>query len=781
MISPKYPVTFFVIFPLSLIVSGVQADFNGNECPITCHCIEHENNVLEKKVSCDYKKFWTKIPKLPRNTTYFSLRNSNIKVLREGSFSKSGDTLKTLYLMYNHISELERGVFRHLKVLRTLKLTGNKLRTLRNETLSELPMITDLYLSSNRFSFIPTDNICGIESLRMFSMYGNYLKSARFDDCFTRLNKLKTINLSKNKIRKIQSDDFWNLRNCSITSMSLAKLKLSALPPDVFKYTPHLKVLQLQDNELTSLPTTVFEYTRNLTQLMLRGNKLTTGLYQSLSPLIKLRSLEIDINGITNGIIGYELKKMKDFMHLSLDNNPLVNLTNNSFISLYNASDFTQLSLIECKLRMIESDTFLPLKSLYVLRLDQNALDAAKLQHIFYGLRYASNLTSLYLNNAYLKGMSNITFQHLTNTSIAFLWLEGCAITVVRERCFVFLSKLQNLRLGGNLINQFELNAFQGLQYLEALDLTHNQLVAIPNAKHVKLGNLTYLNLQRNKIGDTISIETFLGYFRLRSLNLHENGIRRISHKAFRYVPTLETIRLSKNDIARLQKDIFLYLDNLENLNLAENNINDLDVSIFTQTPSLKYLDMSDNKHLLAHTKENFTQLLKPLKKLTKINLSGAKIKDMPNSLFYGLTELSIVGLSDISLTIWSPDLFRDQSKIKILSMARNKMSTIQQANIEYLTSLQQLDVSGNVFLCDCDLQWFTDWIKSGTFTYLVNLDSMTCDLPIQKRKDNLLNLNLDWECMSMTVYKVYWTMIFCYMLTVTLSTTLYRFRWYLK
>ena len=297
----------------------------------------------------------------------------------------------------------------------------------------------------------------------------------------------------------------------------------------------------------------------------------------------------------------------------------------------------------------------------------------------------------------------------------------------------------------------------------------------------VCLNTLKHLNLQRNSIRKTVEQYSLRGYNQLEYLFLGENSIRRISPRAFLYMSSLQELNLLNNKISSLDNDAFVGLSNLTRLDLMGNNIYDFDVTIFQHTPNIRILDLSKNNILTVKIKDGIAKLFKPLRNLKQLMMSSTGLHHLPDSTFHNLTQLTVLSLSKNQLSKWTPGLFRDQTNLKVLTLGRNKISTIYKDVIMELTSLEQLDVSNNSFLCNCELQWFTNWIQSGVFIYFSNLDKTTCGSPAQKHGKRLMDINMDWECMSLSFYYVYWSMLFCYAVTVTVLTMVYRLRFYLK
>ena len=672
-------------------------------------------------------------------------------------------------------------VSRNLDYLFELSLRGNNMEHIPNGTFHDIQNLSILKLENNRFRVMPVDNICLLKRLDQLYLASNKLTTVKFNQCFAQMERLHYVDLSNNPIVNINSHDFHGLRNSPVAQLYLNRLGIKHLTNGTFKYLTHVKLLSMQGNKLASLPSDVFKDMLNIRSLILSGNKLNIIPKVAVTQQSHLKSIDLTHNRIRNNNLCSEFHNLTNLHNLVLSENRLYSLSNSSFSCLAGSKKFSLLVLISASLRVLEADTFLPLRFLTMLTLHNNPLNVSTLEQAFYGLRFSVHLTEIGLDGTELTGISASTFRYLVNTSLETLRGQGCRITVIPPGTFKFLSKLQFLWISGNKVHTIEKNAFQNLNNLIALDLSRSSLTSIPNGNYVSLNKLKHLNLQRNVIRDTITQSSLSGYNQLESLLLSGNSIRGISPNAFLYIPSLQQLNLIDNKISYMDVDVFAGLTNLTHLDLTGNNINDFDVNIFQHTPNLQTLVLSRNNILTVKIKNDIAELFKPLRNLTQLMMSSTGLHHLPDSTFHNLTELTILALSNNQLSKWTPGLFRDQTKLKILSMGRNKISSLDRRVIMELTSLEQLDVSNNSFLCDCELQWFTNWIQSGVFVYFGNLEKTTCGSPTQKRGKRLMDLNMDRECMSLMLYYIYWSMLLCYAFAVTVLTLVYRLRFYLK
>ena len=315
-------------------------------------------------------------------------------------------------------------------------------------------------------------------------------------------------------------------------------------------------------------------------------------------------------------------------------------------------------------------------------------------------------MTRLSLHSTNLRDLSNSTFQFLINTSLHTLFMTRCEIHVLPSATFWHLSMLKVLRLNGNWIQQVQPNTFLGLKILTEFDLSRNRMVFIPNK--INAVALEVLNLEHNSISYTLTVDALEGYRQLQNLNLNQNYLGKISEKAFSHTPNLQILILSNNKIFSLKKYTFFGLKNLESLSLENNNIKWIEANSFDETIRLERMDLSYSPQI-AGLNEKIDRIIAPLQNLKQLKLKGTALQDLPESTFYHLPKLRLISLEDNQLSKWHPGLFTNQTKLKTLIYARNKLTTVHRYNLEMLTSLEELDISGNTFVCNCELLWFTN------------------------------------------------------------------------
>jgi Leucine-rich repeat (LRR) protein len=118
----------------------------------------------------------------------------------------------------------------------------------------------------------------------------------------------------------------------------------------------------------------------------------------------------------------------------------------------------------------------------------------------------------------------------------------ACSGDAVLESCAIPASlRVRNLYIDGKGIRSIAPNAFRGLSFLKVLDMSHNNISALPAGSFDGLDNLKLLDLSANVIGTL------------------EAGV-------FDAVPTLLTLLLRDNRLVALRAGAFAGLHNLRNL-----------------------------------------------------------------------------------------------------------------------------------------------------------------------------------------------------------------------
>ena len=190
-----------------------------------------------------------------------------------------------------------------------------------------------------------------------------------------------------------------------------------------------------------------------------------------------------------------------------------------------------------------------------------------------------------------LSAMSPRAFERLADT-LEILDLSHCQLLTIHWATFRGLSKLRDIRLNNNSLDEIPNGLFDELTVLTSLDLSENSLTELRRGLFDDLKELTQLDLSRNQI---YSIEegTFDHLYRLAKLELNGNKLAFIDKASFLGLDTLKYLNLSENGLSDLTKSAFVFVPRLEIVDLSRNPLGNVDFSSFEDIPALRELYLS--------------------------------------------------------------------------------------------------------------------------------------------------------------------------------------------
>ncbi|XP_008572049.1 PREDICTED: vasorin [Galeopterus variegatus] len=298
-----------------------------------------------------------------------------------------------------------------------------------------------------------------------------------------------------------------------------------------------------------------------------------------------------------------------------------------------------------------------------------------------------------------------------------------------------------DLYVFGNGITTLDVGSFAGLQGLQLLDLSQNQIDSLPSGVFQPIANLSNLVLTANRLRE-ITNETFRGLRRLERLYLGKNRIRHIQPGAFDTLDHLLELKLQDNELQvlpplRLPRLLLLDLShnslpalepsvldtaNVEVLRLAGLGLRQLDEGLFGRLRNLHNLDVSDNQL------ERVPPVIRGLRGLTRLQLAGnTRIAQLRPEDLAGLVALQHLDLSNLSLQALPSDLVGLFPRLRFLAAARNP------------------------FNCVCPLSWFGPWVRESR-VMLASPEETRCHFPPKNAGRLLLELDYaDFGCPATT------------------------------
>ena len=353
------------------------------------------------------------------------------------------------------------------------------------------------------------------------------------------------------------------VREDGVVSVDCPLAGCSQIPTDLS--LPGLQVLYLQENEITSIPALPYPH---LKKLDLSDNNISTIDDDAFKDLANLTMLYLSDNFITE-IKEVHFRNLVNLRFLYLQQNHISVLGRNVFFPALTMVERIDLSTNH--MTEISEGTFSQLVSLKFLHLERNNITTITRGHFV----QMSQLEQLVLNQNSLQSLAPFTFRDLVN--LQNLDLSYNQLRTLPNNTFqtdwpeIHPSKLQVLNLNNNLLDTIEPEAFKGLNSLQALHMAYNPLKEFPEAPfppslekislhHMKelhvipagaianLPNLRRIELYGNPKLSVVSSGSFQGPFRgLKLVDLSRNNLRTMPQTVLENWKAVASVDLSGN------------------------------------------------------------------------------------------------------------------------------------------------------------------------------------------------------------------------------------------
>ena len=423
------------------------------------------------------------------------------------------------------------------------------------------------------------------------------------------------------------------------------------------------------------------------------------------------------------------------------------------------------------------------LTNLTSLRLSGNKLTASGLQKGLIGV--SSSLQNLYLDNLYLRDITNDIFSHLTDNYITKLILDDSEIKNIPNGTFQNFGQLRTLSLKSNNIIEIDAGCFKPLTNLDTLLLSQNKLVYCIDTSDAGLSpTLTYIDISGNLI-QRIKPKCVKGLDQLEEYRLENNKLE--SSGLFKYTFSgmgFSKIDLSHNQLTVLANDTLNNMSSLTELYIKYNKINHIETGCFEGLSSLSVLSFGHNP-TLGTIIGSLQIAFRHIRTLRTLDLSSCGIGRLTVGLLQSLPQLDVLILTDNDIISWEPNLFYYQLSLSILHLRHNRIVTMNSSSVEYLPALREIYLDSNPLICSCNLLQFRDWILSGRFFVDINVNdpkSYACASPPKVKGVPLLDVDLGFKvCGPIDAIIGGSVGGFAFVLLVVLSVIMYRYRWYIR
>uniref|UniRef100_A0ACB8E7Z6 Toll-like receptor 3 n=2 Tax=Sphaerodactylus townsendi TaxID=933632 RepID=A0ACB8E7Z6_9SAUR len=364
--------------------------------------------------------------------------------------------LTTLDLSNSGLSVIENGSFVWFKNLQTLNLENNNIAHLFSRSLDGLNNVNYLNLRNSVNKKIDDFAFQSLKHLKCLIMDENTFPEIT-PKTFTGLENLKNLSLSKCTItlgskRIITNKTFSSLANSPLQFLNLTRTKITNIQPGAFSWLGELKTLDLEVNEISQeLTGHEFQGLSSIETIFLSYNNHLTLTSESFTFVPGLRKLRLRKVGCSNlDISPSPFHLLKNLTILDLGNNNIANMREDLFDGLdhleildmqhNNLARFWKHANPGGPVLFLEG-----LQNLHLLDLESNGFDEIP-GKAFHGL---SELRSLNLGSNNLNLLPEFIFNDLT--SLTYLFLEKNLITSVEKEVFgTVFTNLKELDMGSN-------------------------------------------------------------------------------------------------------------------------------------------------------------------------------------------------------------------------------------------------------------------------------------------------------------------------------------------
>ncbi|EZA59042.1 hypothetical protein DMN91_010790 [Ooceraea biroi] len=283
------------------------------------------------------------------------------------------------------------------------------------------------------------------------------------------------------------------------------------------------------------------------------------------------------------------------------------------------------------------------------------------------------------------------------------LRIDHCKIRYLPGGAFAPVHNLRSLSLRthnrdwSTMILELHRDALRGLTDLQHLDLADNNLWTLPPELLCPVQGLTSLNLTRNKLQDIVAL-SFSDWAEsctpnLETLDISNNDLSALPDRALSSLRSLSVLKVQENVIAAVGDHALAGLTSLRVLNVSSNRLVALPPELFSKTKELRELILSNNSLTVLAP-----GLLDSLEELQVLDLSGNELTSpwVNRDTFSRLVRLVILDLSSNALTKIDAHVFKGLYSLQILKLEHNNIDMLVDGCFASLINLHSLTLSHN-------------------------------------------------------------------------------------
>ena len=486
----------FVVVLITFIIHVTR--FSANmicESPLECKPCQ-QGDQISLSIDCSYLRLYAVPHFLPLNATNVELKlnDNQISSLADKCFRAIDDSFigwSKIDLNTNQITEISTKAFDGLSsTLTTLILRVNLMQTFPIEAFAGLVNLTTLQLDNFYLQQLPPNALSSLNKLQSLKLQSCGLNTLLPDDLLSQVSSLTLLDLDGNQLTEVPTTALSQLSQLS--NLVLSFNRITRLTRNAFVGLNNLRVLDLSYNRLRNIDKGALDELKSLNTLIMISCQLTS--MDEMKALIHLQSLILLKNFIVS-IPKNIFSSMSRLAELNLNFNRLTHLEANAFAGA--ELSLRELYLNGNEITHIDGLTFRGLTTLQILDVSNQNLSTTLSSEIFDDLKYS------------LKTLSMINANLLPDNLLS---LRG-------------LQSLEEVTLSWNNIEYIPVGAFLGLSNVAKIDLGHNKISSLTRYQlEGTEGSLSNLILDSNRI-KTLDQCTFSMFNQLSTLSIRDNPL----------------------------------------------------------------------------------------------------------------------------------------------------------------------------------------------------------------------------------------------------------------
>lgn len=661
--------------------------------------------------------------------------------------------LQKLFMQNNRISAVADRAFVGLSDLQILNLSTNALTALPPEMFQSSRDIKQIYLNNNSLSVLAPGLLEGLDQLQILDLSFNELTSEWVNrDTFSGLVRLIVLNLSHNRITKIDALLFQDLNNLQFLSLEFNNV--ARIADGAFSNLKNLHSLSLAHNNIIEVDSNHFSNLYVLNQLFLDGNRITKVDLRAFENITKLHDLGLSGNQLSE--VPDAIKTLRFLTSLDLGMNRITKVTTIQFEGL---DDLYGLRLVGNKIEKISKDTFSALPSLQILNLASNNID-----QIDDGA-FASNMQ---LKAIGLDGNKLVDLKGIFTKTQPLVWLNVSNNELLWFDYSHIPTNLEWLDMHENKIEKLE-DTF-GLKEtcnIKMLDVSYNKIRSIDEFSFPSSIETAVLN---NNYIEKINPGTFLQKYNLNKVMLYYNKLKTLDVGAFAIssfpedkdlpefyisenplecdctmewlqrinqlsdlrqrprVMDLESVRCSlthsrsNSDMLLLEVKSSEFLCEYDSHCFTLCHCCDFDACDCKMTCPDKcscYHDLTWNSNVVDCSSADYDHVPEQIPMdATEIYLDGNVLKELGNHVFIGKKRLQVLYLNNSNINSIQNRTFNGIESLRVLHLENNNLEVLRHTQFTRLQNLNELYLQDNKIRV----------IENDTFNYLPSLEYLNLD-----------------------------------------------------